>query len=73
MASLPIRFLTPFSFRPSRLLPNSLLLGEGQWLKKPFEGKAGMVPLQDGERAKPETELALARWGKDSVFLRPLG
>jgi len=48
----PFRFLTPFSIPSSRRLPNSLLLGEGQWLKKPFEGKAGMVPLQDGEESE---------------------
>jgi len=40
-----------------------LSLGEGQWVKKPFEGGAGMVPLKE-RRAKPETEQLLTRWGK---------
>jgi len=32
-------------------IPSSSIqrINEGQWVKKPFEGRAGMVPLQNGE------------------------
>ena len=43
MVSLPFRFLTP------SLLQAIQRINEGQRVKKPFEGRAGMVPLQEGE------------------------
>ncbi len=41
----PFRFFTP--------LPHQLYLrmSEGQWVKKPFEGGAGMVPHPRGEES----------------------
>jgi hypothetical protein len=37
------------------------------YLRKPFEGGAGMVPLSRGERSL-KLEQAFPRWGKACVF-----
>jgi len=42
----PVRFFTPFPHQPSRWI------SEGQWVRKPFEGGAGMVPHRRGEESE---------------------
>jgi hypothetical protein len=63
MASLPIRFLTPFLHRFSRPL------SEGQWLEKTvWKAERAWFLDRRKRRAKPGIEPLLTRWGKSGVF-----
>jgi len=69
MASLPFRFLTPFSVRPSRLLRNSYFLqAKAEWQENRLKAERARFLSEEERRAKPETEPLLTRWGKRGVF-----
>jgi len=46
-------------------------LSEGQWVKKPFEGGAGMVPLQNGEESEARNRAAFGSLGQKLRVLEP--
>ena len=64
---MTLRTLRQAESSARRLPPALSAKASGQ--KKPFEGRAGMVPLPKERRARPETEQLLSRWGKSCVFL----